>query len=388
MENVNLYQVFNHLMQQQHELNRILRCHDRSYAQILTNFDDLNIQQKLAVEPYLKSADELLGGAEYKKLRTCPQLRCVWKVFDNLMFNARYNMPNDFADDSFYLLPSDYAQYNSGAKDVSLKFVLLFYQETFNVYELVLSGVFLKKYKQSFSQSRDDGVPIETEFIAGCVNNSYFIVKIVRDISDDEDLCQTLKHRYNYSLYFADLQSSHIKQIKHEMFSLRKRLMLCLECEKNMLFSEDLGKVSLFDMLERFSDLSMGWWRNMLHFALVNPHVFSRKNWRRLIVADMFEGVFNGVKMMLQKFNGSSNVYEDESYFYFLDNMKETVVKFFWREGWMAEVFVQNHMPLEFPVITGDLVYFVKCVPDLQKEPLLGNMYENGEIPYIWNWID
>ena len=51
MENVNLYQVFNHLMQQQHELNRILRCHDRSYAQILTNFDDLNIQQKLAVEP-------------------------------------------------------------------------------------------------------------------------------------------------------------------------------------------------------------------------------------------------------------------------------------------------------------------------------------------------
>ena len=381
MKKINLAQVFETLNRQLKDLNRCLGLKNKTYQQIISSFTTMSDWQKWQVIAHLKSSHDILTLEEDEKLWSMPKLAKLAKIIENVIYNLKYE-PHFYLDsDSFYLLRRDFELFCLWKLNVAFDFVLLPYKQEFQVYEFVISDVFLKSIMgdKSFIYSA------ETEFIAGFYQDKCFVVRIVSDIKKNKMIKEQIHKRYECGLFLSKFQPQNLKLAKAQMLELRKRLMLWMEYKKNILFPCNLGDIGLIEMAECYSDIGLKQWRQILNMLLINKHVFPRNLWKKLSDLNIYDGVFDGVKMMLQKFNGTPNLVKNVSYFYFVNDTQKAAVRIFWRQGWMAEMFVQSAINLEFPVLTDDFVYFVKTVKNLRQEPLLAEMFADNEFYYIWN---
>ncbi len=384
MKNVNLAKVFETLKEQRRKLNRCLGCKNNTYQQILSKVEALSFGQKLKMIPYLKSLQELLTPEEYEKLWALPRLRSVAKIIENILYNLKHSSSFPMDSDCFYLKEDDFENYSLWESDVCLDFVLLPYGQDVQVYEFVVSGVFLKSMHFPLLEDKAFLHAVDIEFIAGFCKNKYFVVRIVPDIYQEKDVMDELRKRCDYGLTISAMQPRHFQFMQEQMLELRKRLTLWMEYLHKTLLPGNLGQIGLIDMIEHYPDLSSYQWSNIFKQLLINKHVFSKRLWRKISSFSSYEDVFCGVKMVLQKFDGNPDLPKDMAYYYFVNDTKKAAVRVFWRNGWMAEIFVQNPVNLEFPVLTDKFVYVVKNVKDLRQEPLLHEMYESGDTFYIW----
>ncbi len=386
MEKVNLEQVFDTLNEQRRNLNRCLGQKNNTYQQIFSKSESLPSLKKWGMISYLKTAQKLLSAEEYEKLWSLPKLRALAKVIENILYNLKYEAFFVLDADCFYLKYEAFENYAIYGKKLSTDFVLLPYKATdIQVYEFVISGVFFKSMYQSDAKNNAFIHIVDAEFIAGYYKNICFVVRIVPDILQDKISVKEIAYRYDCGLCFSSLLPRNIKFIQSQMSELRKRLMLWFEYKKQILFARELGDIGLVDMMEYYPNVGKYQWQKIFETLLVNKHVFSKKLWQKLAVYNIYEGVFNGMKMMLQKFSGNSNVCKSIDYFYFVDDTQRAAARIFWRKGWMAQVFVQSLENLEFPVLSNGFVYVVKTVKDLSKEPLLQELFTHEKPHYIWN---
>ena len=384
MKQVNMEQVFDTLEQQRKNLNRCLGEKNNTYRQILLKRDKLSVAQNWNMISHMKTAQELLSAEEYEKLWSLPKLRALAKVIEHILYNLKYEPFFMLDDDCFYLKQNAFEHYALLEDGLATDFVLLPYGKDYQIYEFVISGVLLKSMWQSAPKDKVFAHTAETEFIVGYYKNICFVVRIVPDILNDKKTMLEISGRYDYGLSFSAFQPRHIKFIQAQMTKLRKKLMLWMECQKKILLPGKLGSISLVDMAEHYPNIGKYQWIRIFETLQVDNHAFSVSLWRKLATSDLFSGVFNGMKMMLQKFNGCADMEKDCDYFYFLDDTQKTAIRIFWRKGWMAEVFVEYLNDIEFPVLTNGFIYFVKTVKDLKQEPLLRGLFANDKFLYIW----
>ena len=384
MESINLVRVFETLNEQRRNLNRCLGYKNNTYQQILSKIETLGFWQRLQVISYLKSVKELLSPEEYEKLWSLPRLRGVAKIMENILYNLKHNLSFPLDSDCFYLKESDFENFSLYGKNIRLDFVLLPYGQDMQIYEFVISGVFMKSLNKPSLEDKAFLHSIDVEFIAGFCRNKCFVVRIVSDVYQETDVMTELKKRYDYGLTFSSIQPRHFQFMQSQMLELRKRLTLWMEYLHKTLLPGNLGQIGLIDMIEHYPEMSRFQWNNIFTQLLIHKRVFSKNLWRKLSAFSSYENVFCGVKMMLQKFDGDYDLPKNVSYFYFVNDTKKAAVRIFWRRGWMAEIFVQNPVDLEFPVLTDKFVYVVKNVKNLQQEPLLQEMFETGDTHYIW----
>ena len=385
MEKVNLEQVFDTLNEQRKNLNRCLGAKNNTYQQILLKTDTLSFGQKWKMLYYLKPMQELLTPREYKKLWSLPKMRSVAKIMRNILFGMKHDLISPLDSDCYYIKEADFKDYAMYGKKGKLDFVLLPYGQDIQVYESVVSGIPLKSLHQPTAEDKAFLHFVDVEFIAGFCRNKCFVVRIVPDIYAKAEINRELKKRSNYGLVFSAVQPQHFQFMQARMLELRKRLTLWMEYLHKTLLPGQLGQIGLIDMIEYYPEIKIVQWHDIFTLLLENKHVFSKSLWRKLSSIDFYKYVFIGVKMMLQKFSGESRLPKNISYFYFVDDTKMAAVRIFWRRGWMAEIFVQHPINLEFPVLTDGLVYVVKNVKDLKQEPLLQEMFKSDDIHYIWN---
>lgn len=384
MKHINLERVFETLNEQRRNLNRCLGYKNNTYQQILSKSENFSFWQKLKIISYLKTIKELLSPEEYEKLWSLPRLRSVAKIMENILYNLKHNLSFPLETDCFYLKESDFENSSLYGKDIKLDFVLLPYGQNIQIYEFVVSGLFLKSLQYPSSEDKAFLHSVDVEFIAGFCKNKCFVVRIVSDIYQKTDVMTELDKRCDYGLIFSAMQPKHFQFMQAQMLELRKRLTLWMEYWHQTLLPGKLGQIGLIDMIEYYPEIGQLQWGNIFKQLLINKHVFSKNLWRKLSSFNAYENVFEGVKMTLQKFDGGSDLPKDISYFYFVDDTKKAAVRVFWRNGWMAEIFVQSPVNLEFPVLTDKFVYVVKNVEDLRQEPLLQEMYESDDTFYIW----
>lgn len=385
MKKINMEQVFDTLKQQQKNLNRCLGRKNNTYRQILMERDKFSSAQQWNMISYLKTAQELLTSEEYAKLWALPKFRALEKVIENILYNLKYEPSFALDSDCFYLSQRDFENYALFEEDFSADFVLLPYGQEYQIYEFVMSGVFLKSRSQPSAEDKAFIHSLESEFIVGYYKTACFVVRVVSDIYQDENTMKEIVGRYDYGLSFSRLRPKHIKFVQAQMLELRKKLMLWMEYKKKILLPGELGSIGLVDMMEHYPSIGKYGWQRIFNMLLNDKAIFSKKLWQKLATSDLCDGIFNGVKMMLQKYDGNPDVEKDSVYFYFVDDLKNAAVRIFWRKGWMAEVFVQYKASIEFPVLTNGLVYVVKTVKDLSKEPLVHELYLHENPHYIWN---
>lgn len=384
MKKVNLEQVFETLNEQRRKLNCCLGLKNNTYQQILSKNEHLSFVEKLKIISHLKSAQELLTAEEYEKMWALPKLRALSKIVEYILYQLKYEPLFSLEADCFYLKRIDFESFFISENVLLTDFVLLPYGEDIQVYEFIISGVFLKSLSQASSDDKAFLHSIEAEFIAGFYRNKCFVVRIVPDIKQNKDIGAEIRKRADYGLYFASIQPKHLQFIRKNMLELRKKLTLQMEYMHSSLLPGNLGEIGLIEMFERYPNIGKERWLEIFASILSQKQPFSQKLWLKLANYDIFDGIFNGMKMMLQKFDGSQELEKDVSYYYFVDDKKQAAVKIFWRQGWMAEVFVQDSYGLEFPVLTNNFVYIVKTVKDLEQVPQLREMFETDDIHYIW----
>lgn len=384
MEKVNLQQVFDTLNEQRRNLNRCLGCKNNTYQQILSKIDKLSFWQRLKSISFLQSAQKLLKPEEYEKLWSLPKLRSLAKIIDYVLYKLKYDPVFALDSDCFYIKHKTFESLAWYENIASFDFVLLPYGQDNQVYEFVISGVFLKNMRHPKAKDNAFIYSSELEFVAGFYKNKCFIVRIVPDIKQDKQIMHEIKHRSEYGLVLSKLQPQHIRFIQRQMLKLRQNLTLWMECKNGTLLPGELGDIGVTEMLERYPMIGKHQWQQIFNFLLVKKQVFSKSLWQKLVDYGIYDGVFDGIKMMLQKFSGNPDIEKNEDYFYFVDDTKVAAVRIFWRQGWMAEMFVQSKENIEFPVLTNNFVYVVKTVKDLSKEPLLQELYSYDEPHYIW----
>lgn len=385
MEKVNIGQVFETLNEQRKKLNHCLGLKGKTYQQILSNKESWSLVQALNVARNLKTAQQLLRADEYEKLCALPKFVWLSNIFERIISNWKFNSGFSLDSKGYYLLELDAIDYFLREEDADIDFILLPYGDDYQVFEFVISGVFLKSKCYPYIDEKTFLYSLETEFIAGFFKNKCFVVRVVPDIKQDKEVKQQRSCRCHYGLYLSVFRPKHLLFAQKEMYELRKKLMLFLEWKTDALLPFNLGEMSLVEMVETYPFVSKKMWMLFLNKLLAHKKVFSKQMWRRLSYLSEYSGVFDGVKMMLQKYRGTQEVDKKKVYFYFLDETRLAAVRIFWRKGWMAEMFVESNLNLEFPVLTDNFVYFVKTVKNLQEEPLLKQLYSNGEVYYIWN---
>ena len=384
MEKVNLEQVFDTLNEQRKKLSRCLGKENNTYQQILSKSETFSFWQKWKMLSYLKPMQELLSPNEYKKLWSLPKMRSVAKIMRNILFEMKHDLLVPLDADCYYIKEADFEDYAMYGKKVKLDFVLLPYGQEVLVYEFVVSGVFLKSLCQPNAEDKAFLHSVDVEFIAGFCRNKCFVVRIVPDIYSNAEINKELKKRSYYGLVFSAVQPQHFQFMQARMLELRKRLTLWMEYLHKTLLPGQLGQIGLIDMIEYYPEIKMIQWRDIFRLLLENKHVFSQSLWRKLSSIDFYKYVFSGAKMILQKFCGAPELPKNISYFYFVDDTKMAAARIFWWRGWMAEIFVQHPVSLEFPVLTDDFVYVIKNVKNLKQEPLLQEMFETDDAHYIW----
>lgn len=380
--------VFDTLNQQRENLNRCLGCKNNTYQQILSQRGSFSLEKSIKTLAYLKTAEDILADDEYAKLCSLPKMAWLAKIIENLIHNFKYEPTFALDVDCFYMLPYDFYNFSEDVPASGLNFVLLPYSGDIDVIELIVSDVYLKNMYCPSCEDKAFIHSVEAEFIAGFYQNRCFVVRIVSDIWQNEDIMEQIHKRYDYGLFFSSFQPKHFRFIREEMFELRKRLMLWLECKQRVLLPHKLGSMSLIELYEQNPNIGISQWQQLFPFLLVKKRIFSKKLWRKMVALDMFDGVFNSMKMVLQKYDGNEDIDKADTFFYFLDDTEKVAIKIFWRQGWTAEVFVQSNLPLEFPVLTGKFVYLVKCVKNLHDEPLLENLFLGGGAIYLWNFSE
>ena len=385
MKKVNLEQVFETLNEQRRKLNRCLGLKNKTYQQILSKSEDLSFVQKLKIISHLKSAQQLLTSEEYKKMWALPKFRSLFKIIEYVLYQLKHEPIFSLETDCFYLKRTDFESLFTSENELLADFVLLPYGNDIQVYEFIISGVFLKNMSQPCAENKAFIHSVETEFIAGFYRNKCFVIRIVHDIKQNKDILAEVRKRADYGLYFAPIQPQHFKFIQKNMLELRKKLTLVMEYMHNSLLPGKLGEIGLIDMVEKYPSIGKEKWLEIFSSLLPQKAPFSQKLWQKLATFDAFSGIFNGMKMMLQKYNGAPEVDKDMDYFYFLDDTRKTAIRIFWRKGWMAEVFVEYLDDIEFPVLTNNFVYIVKTVKNLKKISQLHELFEDNDIHFIWN---